>query len=290
MSDARIRELERRATAGDRDALRELGARRARLGQFTCCGRVRPPGLCSLCWHCRKPGEVLVGAAYRKRPPATWPASTAWHIAQLRRDVELGFSWSEDSFARCDSRIRGPGPLHWGMPTCRRCLGIEALPDRGSLLAWEQLVAFARHAPTILYDGTPILVPGLLCPECPNGGIALDVIGWADDGSGEPEDFDVTCSADCDTEEGHGGGSVWLDVMDAAHAWAAKHVRVAVEGLGCGRVGPPDVTCATCRRTKAPTTSTCDDDCPGYRQDPKPSPLWPGERCGPPLCPHGRRP
>jgi hypothetical protein len=64
---------------------------------------------------------------------------------------------------------------------------------------------------------------------------------------------------------------------------------------GCGRVGPEAVTCATCNRTKAPVGrsvaleqagSMCDDDCPGYRQEPKPSPLWPREACEPPLCPH----
>ena len=65
----------------------------------------------------------------------------------------------------------------------------------------------------------------------------------------------------------------------------------------CGVVGRPEVACRTCGKTKAPVgrsvaletaTSYCDDDCPGYRQEPKPDPLWPGEVCAPPLCPHGR--
>lgn len=46
------------------------------------------------------------------------------------------------------------------------------------------------------------------------------------------------------------------------------------------------IECTTCRRTKAPrgrsvapatSGSLCDDTCAGYRNDPKPSDLWPGE-------------
>lgn len=45
-------------------------------------------------------------------------------------------------------------------------------------------------------------------------------------------------------------------------------------------------TCTTCRKRKSPCGrsvpaemhgSLCDDDCPGYRQEPKPGHLWPGE-------------
>jgi len=46
------------------------------------------------------------------------------------------------------------------------------------------------------------------------------------------------------------------------------------------------VDCATCGRRKKPHGRSapmemggdmCDDDCPGYRQDPRVSDLWPGE-------------
>lgn len=42
--------------------------------------------------------------------------------------------------------------------------------------------------------------------------------------------------------------------------------------------------CSTCHRTKKPTgrdapisSSYCDSDCPGSRDEPKPGHLWPGE-------------
>ena len=47
-----------------------------------------------------------------------------------------------------------------------------------------------------------------------------------------------------------------------------------------------DVDCAVCGMRKKPigrsaplemANSMCDDDCPGYRQDPYPGQLWPGE-------------
>jgi hypothetical protein len=46
------------------------------------------------------------------------------------------------------------------------------------------------------------------------------------------------------------------------------------------------VTCTFCGRRKKPVgrsapmemaNSLCDNECPGYRQDPKPGQLWPGE-------------
>ncbi len=46
------------------------------------------------------------------------------------------------------------------------------------------------------------------------------------------------------------------------------------------------VWCTVCPRSKKPrgrsaapamANSLCDDDCPGYRLDPKPGDLWPGE-------------
>lgn len=46
------------------------------------------------------------------------------------------------------------------------------------------------------------------------------------------------------------------------------------------------IECTVCRRTKKPigrsaslemANSLCDDDCQGYRLDPQPSQLWPGE-------------
>ena len=46
------------------------------------------------------------------------------------------------------------------------------------------------------------------------------------------------------------------------------------------------VECAVCHRMKKPVgrsallrmaNGLCDDDCPGYRQDPQPGSLWPGE-------------
>jgi hypothetical protein len=46
------------------------------------------------------------------------------------------------------------------------------------------------------------------------------------------------------------------------------------------------VECTICHRRKAPrgrsvaaamANSMCDDDCPGYRLDPYPGQLWPGE-------------
>ena len=46
------------------------------------------------------------------------------------------------------------------------------------------------------------------------------------------------------------------------------------------------VDCVVCRRRKKPVGRSaplplagalCDDDCEGYRQDPTPSQLWPGE-------------
>ena len=44
------------------------------------------------------------------------------------------------------------------------------------------------------------------------------------------------------------------------------------------------VTCTTCGRTKKPwgrsaplMASYCEHECPGYRQDPQPGDLWPGE-------------
>ncbi len=44
------------------------------------------------------------------------------------------------------------------------------------------------------------------------------------------------------------------------------------------------VTCSYCKRTKDPIgrsvphgQSGCDGECPGYRQDPRPGSLWPGE-------------
>ena len=46
------------------------------------------------------------------------------------------------------------------------------------------------------------------------------------------------------------------------------------------------VDCAVCGMRKKPigrsaplemANSMCDDDCPGYRQDPYPGQLWPGE-------------
>lgn len=61
----------------------------------------------------------------------------------------------------------------------------------------------------------------------------------------------------------------------------------------CGRVGAPRVRCSTCGRTKAPhgrsvspETPMCDEECPGYREEPRPDQLWPGEKCAPPLCQH----
>lgn len=56
--------------------------------------------------------------------------------------------------------------------------------------------------------------------------------------------------------------------------------------------------CTKCHRMKKPVgrsaaaemaNSLCDDDCEGYREQPYPSQLWPGERCtdfG--YCWHGR--
>lgn len=51
------------------------------------------------------------------------------------------------------------------------------------------------------------------------------------------------------------------------------------------------VTCARCGLHKAPlgrsvapemAAGLCHDDCPGYREDPKPDCRWPGEEaCGP---------
>jgi hypothetical protein len=45
------------------------------------------------------------------------------------------------------------------------------------------------------------------------------------------------------------------------------------------------VYCAVCRHCKAPIGRSvplgffmCDDECPGYRDEPRPGSLWPGER------------
>jgi hypothetical protein len=46
------------------------------------------------------------------------------------------------------------------------------------------------------------------------------------------------------------------------------------------------VYCTVCKMRKSPigrsaplemANSLCDDECPGYREDPKPGSLWPGE-------------
>lgn len=57
----------------------------------------------------------------------------------------------------------------------------------------------------------------------------------------------------------------------------------------CDRVGGPRVYCTTCRMPKKPWGRSaplegspvyCDSDCPGYREEPHPGELWPGERYG----------
>ena len=56
---------------------------------------------------------------------------------------------------------------------------------------------------------------------------------------------------------------------------------------GCDEIGPPLVVCLMCGWEKAPIgraiplgTYYCHGDCPGYRETPYPSQLWPGERWG----------
>lgn len=56
-------------------------------------------------------------------------------------------------------------------------------------------------------------------------------------------------------------------------------------------VAGPLMTCTLCRKQKKPlgrsaplemAASLCDDDCSGYRAEPKPDCRWPGEEfCGP---------
>lgn len=57
----------------------------------------------------------------------------------------------------------------------------------------------------------------------------------------------------------------------------------------CDRVGGPWVSCTVCDRYKVPIGRSaplvtaghlCDSDCPGYREEPHPGELWPGERYG----------
>lgn len=67
-----------------------------------------------------------------------------------------------------------------------------------------------------------------------------------------------------------------LDLMEALRKSIMAHqpVRVGVE-----------VRCATCGQVKQPVGRSaaladygCNDDCPGYREEPRPGSLWPGER------------
>jgi hypothetical protein len=66
-----------------------------------------------------------------------------------------------------------------------------------------------------------------------------------------------------------------LTALAAVPATINNHIGVAVN-------------CNICKRTKRPvgrsapvetSGSYCDDDCPGYRQEPLPGQLWPGESC-----------
>jgi len=51
-----------------------------------------------------------------------------------------------------------------------------------------------------------------------------------------------------------------------------------------GRVGQFGIVCTECHRRKKPVgrdsrdNGLCDHECPGYRRDPQPDYLWPGER------------
>lgn len=55
----------------------------------------------------------------------------------------------------------------------------------------------------------------------------------------------------------------------------------------CARVGGALVECSVCHKRKAPlgraaplSSDYCDRDCGGYRADPQPEELWPGEKYG----------
>src|SRR5690606_5730073 len=100
VADARLRDLERAAERGIEGAREALWAARERLGLFPSCGHRRPVGSRSICWACRRPGEVLVGEVLR-------PTGKA-HIVSLERRALPDGGWEEDTWARCNSRLRGP--------------------------------------------------------------------------------------------------------------------------------------------------------------------------------------
>lgn len=61
--------------------------------------------------------------------------------------------------------------------------------------------------------------------------------------------------------------------------------------MACNEVGPPLVKCVVCHASKKPRGRSaplgayyCDYECEGYRLDPQPHDLWPGEVCS---LPHG---
>lgn len=140
MSDAALRELARAAAGGDPLARARLRAARERLGLFVC-GHVRPLGSSGSCWACRKPEEVLVGSVVIALDSRGFTAGRT-HIVQKRSVFDdQGRVLEEDTFARCSGRLRGPGPIHWGVPTCRSCLSITKHLDR-TTIARRQLRVF----------------------------------------------------------------------------------------------------------------------------------------------------